>query len=306
MNKKIKLYIGIIILTACFFFIGKAFVTNLQNIDFRNLKFNFFFLLVSYIVWILAFLLEALIWKCTMSYIGEKLTFIKALKIISLSVLPKYIPGKVFGLASQVWLTKEEGDISGGKGSVGAILNMVISILGGAVLGCIILPFVLENKSSINIYFLWGFIPLLFIMLYPPIFIGMSNWLLKIFKRGKITFMPSYGQILQLLGFHISFWLLQSIAIFFLIRSFYLISPSFFIPLCGIFPSASVIGLVSFFTPGGLGVREGALSYLFSFFMPTGIGIIVAIIMRLWGTTGEIILFAIFAKNIKKYIGSNS
>ncbi|MDD2889221.1 MAG: lysylphosphatidylglycerol synthase domain-containing protein [bacterium] len=302
MKTKTKLYIGIVILTACFFFIGKAFIANLQNIDFHSLRFNFFFLLISYILWLFALLEGVFAWEYTMLYLGEKLSFLQALKIISLAALPKYIPGKVFGIASQIWLTKEEGKISGGKSGIGAILNMIVSILGGTILGCIILPFVLKDKLPINIYFLLGVIPILFVMLYPPVFLSVFNWFLKIFKRGKITLTLTYNQILKLLFLQVVFWVLQSIAMFFLIRSFYLIRPSFLIPLCGIFSGASVIGLVSFFTPGGLGVREGILSYLFSFFMPTSIGIVISIIMRLWGAIGELVFFLIFAKSIKKYV----
>jgi glycosyltransferase 2 family protein len=305
MEKSLKISIGVIILLVCFFFIGKSFFINLYDVDFHKLKFNWIFLFLSLAFILLGGLINGWLWQINLIYIGEKISYIQALRVICLSYLPKYIPGKVFGIASQVWLTKEEGSISGSKGSMGAMLNMGVSILGGAILGCIILPFVLKDKLPINIYFLLGFIPVLFIILYPPIFIRVSNWFLQILKRNKITFIPHYNQILKLLFLNIFFWLFQTIAIFFLIRSFYPISPSFLIPLCGIFPSASVIALLSFFTPGGLGVREGVLSYLFSFFMPTSIGIVASIVMRLLGTAGEIILFTIFAKNIKKYIGAN-
>ncbi|MFA5032429.1 MAG: lysylphosphatidylglycerol synthase transmembrane domain-containing protein [bacterium] len=301
-EKRLKISISVIVLLICFFFIGKSFFVNLHDVDFHKLKFDWIFLFLSLACILLGGLINGWLWQINLIYIGEKISYIQSLRVISLSYLPKYIPGKVFGIASQVWLTKEEGSISGTKGSIGAILNMGVSILGGALLGCSILPFVLKNKLPINIYFLLGFIPVLFIILYPPIFIRASNWFLKILKRDIITFIPHYGQILKLLFLNISFWIFQTIAIFFLIRSFYPIGLSFLVPLCGIFPGASVIALLSFFTPGGLGVREGVLSYLFSFFMPTSIGIVASIVMRLLGTIGEIILFAIFAKNIKKYV----
>lgn len=121
-------------------------------------------------------------------------------------------------------------------------------------------------------------------------------------KKDAIIFIPRYSQILQLLILYIFFWIFQGIAIFFLIRSFYFIKSSFIIPLCGIFPTATVLGVLSFFTAGGLGVREGVLSYLFSFYMPASIGVIASIVIRIWEVIGELILFAIFARSIRKYI----
>ncbi|MDD5528431.1 MAG: lysylphosphatidylglycerol synthase domain-containing protein [bacterium] len=304
MKKKVRLFVGTIILIICFFFIIKAFLINLKSINFQELRFNFVFLLISYIVWGIAFSLEAIIWKYTIICFGEKLNFVQAFRIVALAALPKYIPGKIVGMAGQVWLTKEEG-VSGGKGSVGVALNTGISILAGFLLTCVIFPFVLKDKISTNIYLLFGFVPLFFVALHPAVFIKVANFFLIKLKRSKIDSVPGYGKILNLLGLHIIFWVLQSIAIFFLIRSFYSIGFSFLVPLCGIFPGASVIALLSFFTPGGLGVREGILSYLFSFFMPISIGIIAAVIMRIWGLVSEMILFAVFAKNIKKYITSS-
>ena len=303
MRKKIKICLGLIILVICFFFLVKALFINWHQVDSQELTFNWLFLLISYVIWFLAFLLMGFLWKATIMYVGERLSFIQALRIISLSMLPKYMPGKVFGIVGQVWLTKKEGNVSGEKGGVCAILEIVISVLSGTLLSVIILPFVLKNKFSPNFYLMLVIIPVLFIILYPPLFMKIVNWGLRKLKREEIEFIPRYTQLLKLFVLNIIFWIAQCVAVYFLIRSFYSpISPSFFIPLCGIFPGAWVIGFLSFITPGGLGVREGALAYFFSFYMPTSIGIIVSIIIRIWATIGELAFFAVFARNIKKYI----
>lgn len=302
MRKNIKIWLGIIILVICFLFLMRSLFINWHKVSIQELKFNWLFFLIAYIIWFFAFLLMGFLWDITVECIGEELSFIQALRIVSLSMLPKYLPGKVWGILGQVWLTKKEAGIAGEKVGTGVVLSMAMDLLSGALLGVIILPTALKHQGSINLYPLYIIIPVLFVMLHPPIFIKTVNWGIKKLKRKGIDFVLSYIQLLKLLGFYIIFWVSQCIAVFFLIRSFYSISTTFLIPLCGIIPAAWVIGFISFITPGGLGVREGILSYFFSFYMPTSIGIIASIIIRIWATIGEVAVFAIFAKSIKKYI----
>lgn len=301
-EKRIKLIFCIVILIVIFFFMGKYMYENWQKVPFQKLKFNWTFLVIAYLSQVCTFILSGLIWKVNLSYIKENLGFIESLRVKALSCLPKYIPGKVWGMASQVWLTKKEGGIPEEKGGICIVLETVISILSGLLLAIIILPFVLKNNFSSNFYLLFALIPLFFIALYPPIFMKIANFGLRTFKRKIITYIPKYSQILKLLFLCIIFWISQCIGIFFLIKSFYPIDYSFFLPLCGIHPLSWLIGFMSFVTPGGLGVREGTLAYLLSFYMPTSMGIMTSLIIRIWATIVELVFFAIFARNIKKYI----
>lgn len=301
-NKSLKTIIGSIIVIVCFFFILKFFFVNLHKVDFEKIKFDPLYLIIWLLIWAPVVLLNGLIWKISLNYIGEKLSFIKSLEVISLSFLPRYIPGKIWGMIGQVWLTKKSGGISEEKGTIGVALNTVMSILSGLFIFLFLMLFILKDFFPFKVYFLFFLIPFILIALHPKIFVKTINFTLKLLKRAPITFIPRYSQVLQFLILYILFWVSQGVAIFFLIRSFYPVSFSFVFPLCGIFPTASVIGVLSFFTAGGLGVREGVLSYLFSLYMPASIAVIASIIIRIGEVIGEIILFAFFARNLKKYI----
>jgi uncharacterized membrane protein YbhN (UPF0104 family) len=63
-----------------------------------------------------------------------------------------------------------------------------------------------------------------------------------------------------------------------------------------------VVGFLSIITPAGLGVKEGIFSYFLTFIVPTGIATLVALIVRIWGTIGEILYSLIFIGKIKKYL----
>ncbi len=281
---------------------GKCFYSNWQQVSFKNLRFNWLFIIISYFFYACILLLTSFAWKLALACVGEKIKFMQSLSITAFSFLLRYVPGKIWGMLGQVWLTKKEGGISEKKGGVCVILTTVISILSGLFLILIMFPFVSKNRFSSNLYFLFAIVPLFFVILYPPIFTKVINFGLKMFKKKGIEFAIGYNQILKLLSLYILLWITQCIGIYFLIGSFYSIKPSFFISLCGIYPAAWVIGFLSFITPAGLGVREGILSYLFSFYLPTSIGIMTSVIIRIWGLIGELIFFAIFARNIKRYI----
>ncbi|MCX8015508.1 MAG: lysylphosphatidylglycerol synthase domain-containing protein, partial [candidate division WOR-3 bacterium] len=165
----------------------------------------------------------------------------------------------------------------------------------------LIFPFASKQLSPQIVYSLFSLIPIFFVIIYPPIFSKIINFILKILKRPYVKFKIKYYQILKLLLLYAISWVIQGISIYFLILSFYRIDYRFLIPLCGIFPIASAIGFIVLVTPGGLGVREGVLSYLFKFYMPTSIGIVTSILIRIWATIGEVLTFLFFAKSLTKY-----
>ena len=94
-------------------------------------------------------------------------------------------------------------------------------------------------------------------------------------------------------------WIIFGIAAYFLINSFYHIDLSQTVILCGIFAISVITGIVSFFVPVGLGVREGVLSYLLSSFIPVSAAILISLVMRVWIALGELVCFFVALK-IKK------
>ncbi len=301
-KKTTRIIIYIIILGIIFYFLAKYFYTNWHKVPFNELRFNYWYLALSYLIWFAGFPLNAYIWKRNIEIIGEKISFLQGLRITAIAALPRYIPGRIWGIAGQVYLTKKEGAIPGSKSGVGVILGTAVNTLSGILLFVLIFPLTQHNTLSKTYYLIFLSIPIFLIILYPPLFVKIVNLGLKILKKNKITVIPKYSQVIYLLFLYTLLWISQCLGIYFLINSFYPLHLSFILPLCAIYPAAWVIGFLSFISPGGIGVREGILSYLFNFYMPTSIGIVASVLIRLWGTIGEIITFIFFAQSLKKYI----
>ncbi len=244
-------------------------------------------------------MLVAYTWKRNLAILKEHISFMTALKINALATLLKYAPGKVWGILGKVYIAKKDG-ISEHSSIVTISLETILYLLGGLILFSISATSVLKSNALYKFYLL--IIPMCLIIIYPRVLIAITNFFLQRFKRPKIDIMPNYFQILELLILYTCSWILQGIGVFFLINSFYPVSITKMLTISGLHAFSWVVGFLSIITPAGLGVKEGIFSYFLTFIVPTGIATLVAIIVRIWGTIGEILYSLIFIGKIKKYL----
>jgi glycosyltransferase 2 family protein len=247
----------------------------------------------------LYFILAAYTWKRNLLMLREHISLTSALRVNALATLPKYAPGKVWGILGKVYLAKKEG-ISEHGCVITISLETILFLLGGVILFLLTASSVVRGKIPYTYYLF--VIPVCLIITYPKILIGITNFFLKLFKRPLIDFMPSYLQILELLLLYTLSWVLQGIGIYFLFRSFIPIAIKNLLVLAGVHAFSWVVGFVSIITPAGLGVKEGIFSYLLKSLLPPGIAVLGALIVRIWGTIGELGYFLIFVGKMKRYL----
>ena len=298
-HRKVRSIVGSAILAICFYFIGKSLLQNWHTVSTAKLKFNIGYLVLSCIFMVSTYLLVAYTWKRNVSILKEKINFLAALRVNALSTLPKYAPGKVWGILGKVYLAKKEG-ISEHTCVITISLETILYILGGIILFLFTGASVLKGRIPYTYCLI--LILIFLIIIYPRILIGTTNVFLKLFKRPLIDFMPSYFQILTLLCLYTLSWIFQGIGVYFLINSFYPIALNKIMLISGIHAFSWVVGFLTIITPAGLGIKEGVLSYFLTFIMPSGIAILVALVIRLWGTISEVIFFSLFLGKIKKYL----
>ncbi|MEO0083366.1 MAG: lysylphosphatidylglycerol synthase domain-containing protein [candidate division WOR-3 bacterium] len=296
---KIRKIIGILIVLILFYYLGKSLYQNWQVIEAAKLSFNLYYLIISYVFILLNFLLAAYTWQRNLFMLKENISLITAVRINALATLPKYAPGKVWGILGKVYLAKKEG-ITEQASVISISLETILVLLGGVILFLLTASPVVKGKISYTYYLF--IIPICLIITYPKILIGITNFFLRIFKRPLITFMPKYLQIIELLTLYTLSWVLQGIGIYFLIKSFYPIALNKVLLIAGLHAFSWVIGFVSIITPAGLGIKEGIFSYFLKFIFPSGIAILIALLVRIWATIAELLFFLAFAKNIKKYL----
>ncbi len=301
----LKKIVAFLVILTCFFFLGKTLYHNLGQIRAYQWDLKPSFLILSFLFLVINLAISAFAWKKILYLFEVRLPFNQSFKIMFVSGLGKYLPGKVWQYLSQIYLS---GKV---KISKSVTLFSMFLLFGGYTLaGMLVFIFSLflwDMFSPVLLSFLLLIFFFIFMIIFSP---RILNRILKVltlisekFKKGlipeELTTRGGISQIGQIILILMADWIIFGVAVYFLINSFYHIDLSQTVILCGIFAISVISGILSFFVPAGLGVREGILSYLLSLFIPISAAILISLVMRVWMILGELACFFVALK-IKK------
>ena len=222
---------------------------------------------------------------------GCAIGYRKAVAAYLISILGKYIPGKVFMLAARLTYYKEDGAPLS-KVTVCFFIENVCTLLGAAMLFILSLFFfpneLLDNYKWLTVLMIAAF----FVVIHPKIINGVLKLAGRIFKK-ELEIPMKYAQILKVVLMFIGNWLIVGFGFFMLVRS---VNPAVGwneMPFCaGIFGISAIMGILAIFAPSGLGVREGIILAGLMLIMPESDAAVISVISRLWQTAAELILAA--------------
>jgi hypothetical protein len=229
--------------------------------------------------------------------LGYRLSYSDVYWIYFRSIAGKYVPGKIWQIAGSTYLATRKG-VPGGASFMAFLLGQIYSILSGFLLvtfllasGSIEIPesaYSLARWNSIAIAMI-----ILVVSLRPRILQKPLNALICIFKSQPVRIDSSLQMGLKYLSLYTLSWFIFGLAFWLFINAFTAVHFGKYVSLTAIHAGAIVIGFLSVFTPGGVGVREGILVL---FLAHTGgfrepLPGVLAIGMRLLTTLSEIISF---------------
>ena len=227
-------------------------------------------LVLASIVYALGLLLSVAVLHRLYITFGVSVPFWRTYYIAFLSLLGRYIPGKFWILGFASYISK-----SIGKDPIrvfwASMVNQAISILS-------IIPFAffLYWRTQ-NHYILLGSI------LLTIASAGGSWW---IFRRNRIPFVGF--RFLHLSVIYFGSWLFTGVAFLLFYTGMGLSGDPWV--LISVFPVSYLIGLLSFFAPGGLGIRELTLSYFLSIYLDSSSAVAMGVMFRLFTTMVEFVL----------------
>jgi glycosyltransferase 2 family protein len=263
---------------------------QLENLQW-SLDFGYLFL--SILVALLYFALGSWIWQRILFCLGSDLTFWKAYRILQIAQLGKYLPGRLGAVVGQLYLGAQEGvSVSTLFWATG--LHWLYNLVSGAV---ILLPFLSTFAPR------WVTVSMTLAVLVASIFVIFPRLILQTvarwvrladtgkFQLGFLRLSASQNLIIflsfffawTLFGF--AFWCFVNALLALPLTSYYQLLSSF----CG----AWILGAVSFFTPAGIGVREGVMVYLLGQFLLPSMAVLISVAARLWLTVMELLCAAI-------------
>jgi hypothetical protein len=160
---------------------------------------------------------------------------------------------------------------------------------------------------------LWlALVPLLLFLLRPQWLVQLLNWLLIRFHRPPLALRLTSVRLLLLLVAGLGSWLLWGLvfaAFAFAVAGVGLTNApnghwSLAPLLVAAYPIANVIGLLSFITPSGFGVREGAFYLLLTPQIAGSVVTVIALGVRVWGIVNEL-FFALLSLPFERAAAAN-
>jgi glycosyltransferase 2 family protein len=271
-NRNIKTALSILVIVAVSWFFFRQFQKNWEYVQSYDLKIDVPFILWAFCAIVTTYLLATYSWLLTLNSLSDKkITFVEGVATVNTSNLTKYVPGKIWSYALQLYWLMNAG-FSKSLILYVNLLNLYITLITSTILG---LAYLVVSPGAgpltIKILLFAGVIILdvLFIKFNAHIFKRLISLLNRIIKRdiGYFTLPPRLIYYLYFINFIAAFCF--GIGAYFVCRGIgfdpaggkiFLVMSSMMI--------ADVIGFLAIIVPGGLGVREGVM-----YLMLTGVSI---------------------------------
>jgi hypothetical protein len=283
--KRIKDYLKYLLVLVVVFFLVKYLYENWRAVSLYRWQFKYGLLAISFGVVFLNFLFFIQIWRNLLNKFSSGLSFKKAFKIWFYSNLGKYVPGKIWSVMGMVYMCEKEG-IPKAATFTSAILNQLLNIIGG-----LILVLILSGTKLLSGIPRLLFLPLTLVFvlsLSPRVMEKILNWGLKKLKKEPVKVNLSFKENLFFTLLFMLAWGVYGVAFNIFILSLTDYSFNLWPFLTSIFVFSYILGFLSIFVPGGLGVREGILVFYLSSYFPLPVATLIALLSRLWMSVVEV------------------
>ncbi len=288
--KRLKGFIQILLLMILLYFVGKAIIKQISNIHWETLKVNYVFLLLALLSDIITRVFGGILYSSLLTRLNSFLPYRIAMSISWLSLLGKYIPGKIAILGSAMYLLS----LYKVRPEIAAIVPVMANGLVAIVCLFLSLPLLFSQQGGKIIPFphFWFFL-LLFIgilTILPKNILRLTNWLLNLIRRQSIQTNLRLKQMVIPFGIVLFQCLFTGLTTWLMMRALTTVSVSAIPMVISISVLAGTLGFLAFFSPAGLGVREGVYLLLLSPFIGSEMAVLTAVCLRLLQTLIDLVM----------------
>ncbi len=297
--KYLKLIVGAFLAGIILFLIAKNLYSNWDQLGELDFQPNYPYLFMSLIVLLLAWV--ATVWSLQKLFAAfdYDISLSDVYTIYFRSIIGKYLPGKLWQIAGSTYLAAKKG-IPEGISVTSFVLGQAYSVLSGlALVGCVAAVGIFKGSGNFMSSLKWTSIPVIIgiviIALKPKLIEVPMNWILRLLKRDKVDIDIGFRVGVRMMIYYSVCWFIFGLAFWLFVNALSPTSFDSYMSLTAIYSAAMIIGFLSLFTPGGLGVREGILILLLTYMGDFQIPLpsVIAIGFRLIITISEIISFGL-------------
>jgi len=246
---------------------------------------------------IIAIGLQMMIWARLMGGLGGQLSWRQTVKGYTLSFLPRYIPGSIWGYLSRSEWLYQNHQIDYAISYVGSLLEaLALIIAGGLVIGSY---YASISPGLTRAILISGVLssPLLSWLIIKKGIKDMARWpLIKKMPIEQVSLRISFEEWLVILLFCSMLWSCYGVSILLILRALNISSSvGDILTSSAVFSIAWLTGFLALLLPAGLGLRELTLSKLMVIYLGLleGPAALVSIISRLLMAGGELFWLAI-------------
>lgn len=229
-------------------------------------------------------LAQAWLWRALLVDFGYALSYSQTIQTLYVSSLGRYVPGRIWQFSSAIYLLRELG-VPPETGALVAILAQLLTLVTGAVIALPVLAAWLQ-MSGLKVEALLSasaaLVLVVAVVAFPNVWIRAVNRVLRWSRRREIHLDWTSRRVARYGLAYVIVWLANGVAFFLLIRSLYSIDVQLWPFTIAAYAFAYIVGYIAIFTPGGLGVREGAMVLALGLFLPASTASAVAIMSRFW------------------------
>ncbi len=232
-------------------------------------------------------------WRAVLGGLGAHLDRSDSARVYFVGQLGKYVPGSVWPLLAQMELARRHR-VGRKTMLTGGVLAIVVNLAVGAVLACLLLPFV--SPSALHrFWWLLACVPLLIVALHPKVVLGTVNWVLTALRRETLVETLSVRAELKAAAWGLLSWALLGAHVYLLVAALGATGPRAIVASVAAGCLAVSVGILAIPVPAGAGVREVAFVLALAAVLSHADGLLVALVSRVLLVAVDVGLAAAFA-----------
>lgn len=220
----------------------------------------------------------------------------------SKSILARYIPGTVFMWLGRALMSHAQGlDVA--RVSAAMVYEQALAV-GGALIA---VAAVLATTGAGGASAAWSVagVPLVLALLHPRLFRWAADRVLRLLRRPALSVALPLGSALALLCYYVAAWLLAGAAAWLLARGVTDVGTEVLAEVIVAVALGYLAGMVAFFVPSGLGVKEAATAGVLAAELGASVALAWSVLLRLWQTGVEVAFVGVLVLVERRFAGDD-
>jgi len=293
-NKNLHVILAIAFFSVAGIFIVRYFL-NIDLVVLESIEINWGTQACAFVVRMGGLFFAPLIWMAILINNNTSISYSNLYCIYAQSWVGRYIPGKVVYIGSRIYLAINAG-IDKITASISVFLDGILQFaatLYVAALFFLVGGYQLGDDERL-IYWVYAISAVMIVCLVPKIFNKFVSLGYRVLRRSQIPseYALKAKPIIQGSVLALVFKVITGISVSLIALSVYSeLSVWDFLYVAAVNSVASCIGMLAFFTPAGLGVREGFSIILLSLIFPREFVLVIVALIAVHIVIGDVVFF---------------